>query len=101
MLGKIKKQQLTNKYGKGKIPTYFNPDKLPKIDDTQVVWFNDMHMKQKAGLNMHANMQIRFKKDSEGRFDDEKGTLAPAASSPTFKYSQEARFCLGVAKVKY
>ena len=75
MQGQITKQQLTKEYGK-KLPKCYNPDKLPRIDDANDVWFDEMHIKQKAGLNMHADMQIRFLRDKSGCYNKNPGFLA-------------------------
>ena len=99
MLGDITKQDLLDEAKTYPLAPCFDPDLLPKIDRTQLVWFDEMHIKQKAGLNIHADLQIRFSRNSDGKYDQSANEFAPPAYQSVFKYTQEARFCLGVAKV--
>ena len=57
-------------------------------------------MTQKGGPNMYNDVQIRFTRDNAGNYDPLSNHYAPPLFASTFKYAQEARFCLGVAKVR-
>ena len=101
MLGRITKQDLLDEAKTYPLTPWFDPDRLPQIDQEQLVWFDEMHVKQKVELIPPNNMQIRFYRGPNGRFDPTSTTLAPPAFRSVFKYTHEARFCLGVAKVRY
>ena len=49
---------------------------------------------------MYTDVQIRFTRDEAGIYDPLSDKVAPPLFASTFKYAQEARFCLGVAKVR-
>ena len=48
---------------------------------------------------MYDDVQIRFTRDEAGIYDPLSDKIEPPLFASTFKYAQEARFCLGVAKV--
>ena len=100
MLGRITKETLLKEECTYPLPPWYDPDLLPKIDDAQLVWYDEMHIKQKVGLNIHADLQIRFPRNANGDYDSTSSSIAAPAYQAIFKYSQEARFCLGVAKIK-
>ena len=45
------------------------------------------------------DVQIRFPRDENGKYDPVSGTVGPIEYKSTYKYASGARFCLGVAKV--
>ena len=49
---------------------------------------------------MYDDVQIRFTRDEAGNYDPLSNKIEPPLFASTFKYAQEARFCLGVAKVR-
>ena len=57
-------------------------------------------MKQIGGDNRRDDILICFPRNDSGRYDPTAKTTRPATFRTTFKYAKEARFCLGVAKVK-
>ena len=99
MLGLISKKDLHNEYGKGKIPAWFDPAKLPTLNQHQIVWWDETHICQEAGLVTPDGYQIRMPRDKDGNYDPN-GSYADEQRKATFKYTKEARFCLGVATVK-
>ena len=98
MLGLIGKKDLQNIYEKG-IPPWFDATKLPNLNAQQIVWWDEMHLKQEGGMVTTDGYQIRFARDENGKYDPN-GSFAEEMKKPTFKFEQEARFCLGVASVK-
>ena len=99
MLGDITKEDLLSEMKTYPLAPYFNPDLLPKITHEQLVWFDEMHIKQEGGSRMFKNMQIRFRRDSDGKYDPTAETILPPSFKASYKYANEARFCFGVAKV--
>ena len=45
-------------------------------------------------------MQIRFPRNEDGSYNPAGSHLNPEQTNTTFKYTQQARFCLGVSKVR-
>jgi outer membrane receptor for Fe3+-dicitrate len=87
------------------VPGCYREDQLDPIAATQIVWFDKMHHKQQVGpttINSKHENHIVLPTLENGTIDNKKGTYQrnnlPVRS--TFKFPQEARFCLGVAKVE-
>ena len=99
MLGLISKKDLHIEYGKGKIPAWFDPVKLPTLNQHQIIWWDETHIRQEAGVVTPDGYQVRLPRDKDGNYDPN-GTYANEQRKATFKYEKEARFCLGVAAVK-
>ena len=104
MTGRLTKGELEVEYPEG-IPKEFDPEQLPTISRHQVVFFDEVHMDQECGPCYRHKYQIRFPRDAQGRYAPQSTSnpnpiYAPLKPKPTFKYSQQARFCLGVAAVK-
>ena len=57
-------------------------------------------MDQQGGPNSYRGMQIRFPRDPDEKYNPSATHLNPELKTSTFKYTQQARFCLGVAKVQ-
>ena len=100
MLGRITKKDLLDRCHTFPLPPWFDPDVLPTIDNHQLVWFDEMHIKQEGGSRMFNHMQIRFRRDAEGKYDPTSEHIASPTFRASYKYANEARFCLGVAKVR-
>ena len=100
MLGEITKSDLLLIYVSFPLPPWYDPDNFPSIDRSQLVWFDEMHIKQEGGSRMFDNMQIRFRRDADGIYDPNSEEIADPSFRASYKYANEARFCLGVAKVK-
>ena len=58
MIGRIIKETLLKEEFMYPLPPWYDPNILLKIDNKQLVWYNEMHIKQKIGLNIHADLQI-------------------------------------------
>ena len=101
---KFKKKDLFDEYNR-EIPYEFDPDKLPKLTEHQVVFFDEIHIDQEAGLISKTGVQIRFPRDEKGRYAPKSETnpnpiYAKIQHKPSFKYTAQGRFCIGVAAVK-
>ena len=86
-------------------PSWYDKEQLPYLTSIQIVFFDEIHVQQVCGppvtskVNKH---NIRFPRDEEGNVDvknDQYGTNNEPKKA-TFKYEQEGRFCLGVAKIE-
>ena len=78
---------------------------LPSLTSTQLVFFDEVHVKQVCGppsTSWLNECNILFPRNEEGEVDVERGAYdtknQPKRS--TFKYEQEGRFCLDMAKVE-
>ena len=91
---------LLEEYGSNCIPDYYNPDLLPHLTTEQIVFYDEMHVEQEGGPLFHNREQICFHRDASGKYDPTSTTLAPESAITTFKYAGQARFCLGVSKVR-
>ena len=100
MLGRITRRALLEEYGSNCIPNYYNPDLLPHLTTEQVIFYDEMHVKQEGGTLFHNQEQIRFHRDTSGKYNPTSTTLGPKSAITTFKYAGQARFCLGVTKVR-
>ena len=87
------------------VPSCYDKTQLPSLTSTQLVCFDEVHVKQVCGppATSHSNeCKIVFPRSEEGEVDVERGVYN-AINQPkraNFKYKQEGRFCLGVAKVE-
>ena len=75
------------------------------MTSTQLVFFDGVHLKQVCGppTTSHSNeCNILLPRNEEGEVDVERGVYNTnnQPKKATFKYEQEGRFCLGVAKVE-
>ena len=86
-------------------PSWYDKEQLPSLTSTQIVLFDEIHVQQVCGppVTSKVNEQnIWFPRDEEGNVDvrnSEYGTKNQPEKA-TFKYEQEGRFCLGVAKIE-
>ena len=86
-------------------PSWHNKEQLPYLTSTQPVFFDEIHVRQVCGppetslVNGH---NIRFPRDEEGNVDVKNGQYGTnnQPKKATFKYEQEGRFCLDVAKIE-
>ena len=104
MQGKIKKEDLLREY-KSNIPFEFDPEKLPTISPHQVIFFDEIHIDQEAGFTSKTGVQIRFPRDINRKYSPKSDSnpnpiYAPLQHKPSFKYTSQARFSIGVAVVK-
>ena len=86
-------------------PSWYDKEQLPSLTSIQLVLFDYIHVQQVCGLpvtilvNEH---NIRFPRDEEENVDVKNGQYGTKnqPKNASFKYEQEGRFCLGVAKIK-
>ena len=87
------------------VPSCYDKTPLPSLTSTQLVLFDEVHVKQVCGLpsTSHSNeCNIVFPINEEVKVDVET-VVYNTNNQPkkaTFKYKQEGLFCLGVAKVE-
>ena len=86
-------------------PSWYDKEKLPYLTSTKLVFFDKFHIQQVSGPPMTSKLNkhnIRFPIDGEGNIDVKTGKYDTnnQPKNATFKYEQEERFCLGVAKSK-
>ena len=104
MQKQITKEELQTEYPGG-IPPEFDPDKLPNLSRHQVVFFDEMHVEQEGGPSYQTKYQIRFPRDTNGKYCPLSPTnpnpiFAEIRNKPSFKYCQQACFCLGCAAME-
>ena len=87
------------------VPSCYDKYQLPSLTSTQLVLFDEFHVKQVCGppsTSRSNECNILFPINEEGGVDVERGFYdtnnQPKIAS--FKYEQEGRFCIGVAKVE-
>ena len=95
-----KKEELQQEYPQG-IPREYDPD----LSRHQVVFFDEMHVDQEGGPAYRSRYQIRFPRDAEGRYcpqspSNPEPMYHPIRKKHSFKFTQQARFCLGCAAVE-
>ena len=86
-------------------PSWYDKEQLPYLTLTQLVLFNEVHIQQVSGPPVTSKVNehnIRFPRDEEGNVDVKNGIYGTnnQPKKATFKYEQEGRFCLGVAKIE-
>ena len=87
------------------VPSYYDKTQIPSLTSTQLVFFDEVHVKQVCGppSTSHSNKcDIVFPINEEGEVDVERGVYNTnnQPKRATFKYEQEGQFYLGVAKVE-
>ena len=77
----------------------YEPALLPTLHPDLIVWFDETHIEQEGGAASRTGVQIRFPRDTAGRFSPllDNSTYKPLDPRQTFKFASEGRFCLGVA----
>jgi hypothetical protein len=105
MFQKISLPELISEFSPEPIPEYYDPRVLPKVCIDQVVWYDETHLQQEGGRVSRGGVQIRFPRDANGAFSpllehSEEVKYANRIQKPVFKYTKEARFCLGVGVIK-
>ena len=84
-------------------PSWYDKEELPSLTSTQLVFFDEIHIEQMCGPPVTSSVNehnIWFPRDEEGNVDVKNGPYGTnnQPKKATFKYEQEGRFCLGVAK---
>ena len=87
------------------VPSCYNKYQIPSLPSTQLVFFEEVHVKQACGppsTSRSNECNIVFPRNEEGEVDVER-CVYDTNNQPkkaTFKYEQEGRFYLCVAKVE-
>ena len=87
------------------LPSCYEKNQLPSLTSTQLVFFEEVHVKQVIGPPTTSRVNdynILFPRNEEGKVDLKIGVYETnnQPKKATFKYEQEGRFCLEVAKVE-
>ena len=87
------------------VPSCSDKTQFPSLTSTQLVFFDEVHVKQVSGPPTTSRLNeynVLFPRNEEGKVDLKRGVyeLNNEPKKSTFKYEQEGRFCLGVAKVE-
>ena len=80
----------------GHVPSYYNKTQLPSLTSTQLVFLNEVHVKEVCGppLTSHSNeCNIVFPRNEEGEVDVERGVYNTnnQTKRATFKYKKGGR----------
>ena len=87
------------------VPSCYDKKKLPSLTSTRLVFFDEVNFKQVCGPPSTSRVNecnVLFPRNEEGKVDT-KICVYETNNQPkkaTFKYKQEGRFCIGVAKVE-
>ena len=86
-------------------PSWYDNEQLPSLTSTQLVFFDEIHVQQVCGPPVTSKVNehnVRFPIYEEGNVDFKNGQYGTnnQPKKSTFKYEQEGRFCLGVAKIE-
>ena len=87
------------------VPSCYDKYQLPSLISTQLVLFDEFHVKQVCGppsTSRSNECNILFPRNEEGKVDVERDVY-DTKNQPkraTFKYKQEGQFCIGLAKVE-
>ena len=97
----LNKQDLITHFKTYPLPRCFEPTLLSSIDRSQIVFWDETHIAQEGGMPSRTGVSIRFPRDGNGQLtidinEDNPVTYNDEPKKQTYKYSQEARFCLGV-----
>ena len=87
------------------VPSYYDKNQLLSLTSTKLVFFENIHIKQVCGLPATSwvnDYNVLFPRNEEGKVDAGRGIyeMSNQPKKSTFKYEQEGRFYLGVAKVE-
>ena len=87
------------------VPPCYEKNQLPSLKSTQLVLFDEVHVKQVCGpptTSRSNECNVLFPRNEERKVDVKRGVYETdnQPKKSTFKYEQEGRFCLGVAKVE-
>ena len=86
-------------------PSCYDKEQLPYLTSTKLVFFDEFHIQQVSGPPVTSKVNehnIKFPRDEEGDIDvkNDKYDTNNQTKKATFKYGQEGRFCLVVAKIE-
>ena len=98
----------SEQYGRGQnnhVQSCYDKTQLPSLTSTQLVFFDKVHVKQVCGptaTSLSNECNIVFPRNEDGEVDVERGVYDTnnQLKRAIFKYEQEGRFYIGVAKVE-
>ena len=101
MFAKYKREEAEIRH----VPFCYKKNKLPSLTSTQLVLYDEVHVKQVCGpptISRGNECNVFSPRNEEGKVYVKRGVYETNnhPKKSTFKYEQEGRFCLGVAKVK-
>ena len=87
------------------LPSCYDKNQLPSFTSTHLVLFDRVHIKEVSGpptTSWVNEYKVLFPRDEEDKVDVERGVYDTnnQPKRATFKYGQEGRFFLDVAKVE-
>ena len=87
------------------VPSCYDKNQLPSLTSALLVLFDEVHVKQvsRPPTTSWANeYNVLFPRNEEGKVDVKRGVYETnnLTKKATFKYEQEGRLCLRVAKVE-
>ena len=87
------------------VPPCYEKNQLPSLTSNQLVFFGEVHVKQVCGPPTTSRVNecnVLFPINKEGKVDVKIGVYETSnqPKKATFKYEQEGRFYLGVAKAE-
>ena len=87
------------------MPSCYDKKQLPSLTSTQLVLFDEVRVKRVRGPPITSELNeynVLFPRNEEEKVDVKRGVYETnnLPKKETFKYEQEGRFCLGVAKVE-
>lgn len=100
MLGQITLEDLQSHFSNFPSPHITTHTFSPRLPINKSYFFDEVHVKQEGGSFIHDKLQILFPRDhTTGNYNPTSTTIATKEHTTTFKYSQQAQFCLGITKV--
>ena len=102
-MGKLTRKEITDKLDLPEVNlllSWYDPDQISTIRREQMIWFDEIHVKQDSGpTGAQKKYQIWFPHNENGNFSINACNYKSEATISTYKYEEEGYFCLGVAKV--
>ena len=101
MFAKYKSEEVEIRH----VPSCYDKYQLPSLTSTQLVLFDEFHVKQVIGPPKTSRLNgynVLFPRNEEEKVDVKRG-IYETKNQPkkaTFKYEQERQFCLGRTKVE-
>ena len=82
-------------------PPWFDPKHpdMSKLDNEQIGWWDERHIKQQEGKVGNNMVQYSFKRDENGKLSQTCEHTQEVLTKTSFKYPKQGRFLFSVAKV--
>ena len=101
MFAKYKREEVEIRH----VPSCYEKNQLLSLTSTKLVFFGKVHVKRVSGPPTTSQVNechVLFPRNEEGKVDVQRGVYETnnLPKKATFKYEQEGRFCIGVAKVE-